>query len=378
MARVSARRHTRRGYADRLKVGLIAAIIASHGLLGYSGFDDAWPYQQVRERGLAESTDIVLGTLALGGGLFAMGLFFLVAGLLSPGSLARRGGAGYVRERLVRLGVPLAAWVLVVWPLVVYVAHRAGGDAESPWFFDGTPFLDTGPMWFIEVLLIYSIAYAVWRTRRPAANVRTPVDGRLLAILAVAVSVATFALRLVFPFGSFQVAHLNLWQWPQYLALFCLGVIAGERGGLDPVPARLSRGCGLAALAGLLAFLAVGAGAAAADLDPETFLDERWHWAPLALALIEGPLAVGASVWALGFAQRRLDGPPGPLTAALARSAYAAFVLQGPVLVGLALALREVDAAAEIKALLVAGAGVSLSFACAWLLVTRTPAGRIL
>jgi hypothetical protein len=60
------------------------------------------------------------------------------------------------------------------------------------------------------------------------------------------------------------------------------------------------------------------------------------------------------------------------------RSAYGAFILQGPVLIGVALALRPVDVPAEVKALAVACAGVAVSFAVAWLLVSRTRLGRIL
>jgi hypothetical protein len=39
----------------------------------------------------------------------------------------------------------------------------------------------------------------------------------------------------------------------------------------------------------------------------------RLQWAPIALAAVEGPLAVGASVWVLAVAQRRLGAPMGRL-----------------------------------------------------------------
>lgn len=73
-----------------------------------------------------------------------------------------------------------------------------------------------------------------------------------------------------------------------------------------------------------------------------------------------------------------LNRPPGAIGRALARSAYAAYVAQLAVLIGLAVALRGADLPAEIKALAVAGLGVAGSFALAWLLVTRTRLGRIL
>ena len=62
----------------------------------------------------------------------------------------------------------------------------------------------------------------------------------------------------------------------------------------------------------------------------------------------------------------------------MARSAYGAFLLQGVVLIGLMIAMRPIGVPAEIKALAVAGLGVAGSFALAWLLVTRTPLGRVL
>jgi hypothetical protein len=68
--------------------------------------------------------------------------------------------------------------------------------------------------------------------------------------------------------------------------------------------------------------------------------------------------------------------PWGP---ALARSAFGAFILQTPVLIGLALALRAVDLPAEVKALAVAAGGVAASYVLAHLLITRVPgAARIL
>jgi hypothetical protein len=102
-----------------------------------------------------------------------------------------------------------------------------------------------------------------------------------------------------------------------------------------------------------------------------------WRWQAAAAAVAEGVLAVSASLWLLGVAQRHA-GPRGRLAHALARSAYGAFLVQGPVLIALALALRPLAAPAEIKALAVAVAGVAGSFALAWLVVTRTRLARIL
>lgn len=83
------------------------------------------------------------------------------------------------------------------------------------------------------------------------------------------------------------------------------------------------------------------------------------------------------SVWVLGIAQRHLNAPASG-GGGVARGAYAAFVVQGHVLVGLALVLRPLNIAAEPKGLVVSVLGVLLSFWLGWLLVSRTPLRRIL
>jgi Acyltransferase family len=383
-------RDARVAYLDKLKLLLVAVIIAGHGALAYSDVESAWPYQDIQEVQLAEVSNVTLAAVVIPAVLFAMGLFFLMSGLVTPGSVARKGPLNFARDRLVRLGAPLLVWTLVLWPGAIWVSHLAARDSESFWteLRDDEPVLDTGPMWFVAVLLVYSLVYAAlrhWRRRgrapdepRSASDRRAPLCGRTLVALAAGVSVATILVRLVFPLASPQIGQSHLWQWPQFVTMFGLGVVAAERGWLDPVPDRIRRGCGLTALGGVVAWGVLGVMVAATGVDGDVVFDPGLHWAPLALAAIEGPLAVGASVWLLGLAQRRLDRPPGTLGRAMARSAYAAFFLQGVVLIALMIALRPVGVPAEMKALMVAGLGVAGSFGLASLLVTRTRLARIL
>jgi Acyltransferase family len=390
-----ARRHASIGrwgveriaYLDGLKVLLVAVIIAGHGAMGYSDLENAWPYQDVQEVALPHYVDVVLGAVVVPAALFSMGLFFLLSGLVTPGSLARKGARRFARDRVLRLGVPLLVWVLAVWPALVYAVHRAAGERRGYWaqFIRADPLLDTGPMWFVEVLLIYSLGYAAWRAYRARDPAVTAADRLPRALsagglsgLAAAVSLGTVLVRLVFPLASQQPAHPNLWQWPQYLVLFALGVVAARCGWLQPVPGELERRARLMAMSGLLAFIALGLTLGATGVDADVLFHHRLHWAPITLAVIEGPLAVGVSLWLLAIAQRRLARPLGALGRALARGAFAAFILQGAVLIGLQLALRPLDLPAEVKALTVALAGTAGSFALGWLLVARTPLGRVL
>jgi fucose 4-O-acetylase-like acetyltransferase len=129
---------------------------------------------------LGALTNVALSVVVIPAALFAMGLFFLVSGLRTPGSVSRKGPRTFARDRLVRLGVPLLAWTLVLWPGAIWAAHQAAGDPYPFWsqLAHEDPMLDTGPMWFVEVLIIYSLAYAAWRQRRrprPSPRARHPV-----------------------------------------------------------------------------------------------------------------------------------------------------------------------------------------------------------
>jgi Acyltransferase family len=368
---------------------LVVVIIAGHGAVAYSDLESAWPYQDVREVGLSEVSNVALSVVVLLAALFAMGLFFLISGLVTPGSLSRRGSRIFARHRLIRLGVPLVVWTLLLWPGAIWLAHLSAGDTYSFWLqlTHQDPILDAGPLWFVEVLLVYSLVYAAWRYSRrrraiadnahAVSDPSTALSGRTLVALAAAISAGTVLARLVFPAGSGQIGQSHLWQWPQFVAMFGLGIVAAQRGWLDPVPARIRRACGFTALGGVVAFGVLGATMAATGVDGDVLFHLRFHWAPLTLAAIEGPLAVGASVWLLGIAQRHLNRSPGPLVGALARSAYGAFLVQGVVLIGLMIALRPIRVPGEIKALAVAGLGVAGSFAQAWVLATHTRLGRI-
>jgi hypothetical protein len=97
-----------------------------------------------------------------------------------------------------------------------------------------------------------------------------------------------------------------------------------------------------------------------------------WNWAALGFAAIEAPLTVFGSVWLLGVAQRGLNRLY-RWSPTFSRSAYGAFIVQGIVLIGLALALRPIPMPAEVKAVIVAGGGVAGSFVLAWLLISRIP-----
>jgi fucose 4-O-acetylase-like acetyltransferase len=367
----------RLAYLDNLKTILIAGIIGAHAVMGYADFG-SWTYQDVREVALSPMVEtLFVVVVASLGGLFLMALFFLISGLLTQDSLARKGERRFMVDRLWRLGLPFAAYTLVAWPVLEYALHDPLLHDRSYWqsFMDTDPVLDNGPMWFVGVLLVYSFGLLIWRRLAPNGSANGELRWRQVVLIALAVGSSTFLVRLGLHADSGQPLNAHVWAWPEYLALFGLGVVAARRRWLRPVPHVLAHRCGVATITAIVCTAAAVLSAESLGLGADAFAG-GWGLPALFAAMTEGVLAVAAPIWVLATAQRRLNGT-GPWHTALARSSYLAFMLQGPVLVGLALALRPVGISGDAKALLVASLGIVASFGLAWPLATKTALRRI-
>jgi peptidoglycan/LPS O-acetylase OafA/YrhL len=304
------------------------------------------------------------------GALFGMGAFFFVAGAFLPGSLARKGTRRFIADRALRLGLPLLVFVLVVVPVVVWTVHAVAGPPSS---FGGVVSdqlreLDPGPLWFVWVLLVFSTVVAL--IPLPPAAPR-PLRPRLLIVGGAFIAVASFLFRLPFHIDSYQIGAAHVWQWGQCIGLFALGIVAGREGWIPSIPPAIRRACAWLALIGLfgvVAFLIV----LGDNTDPA---GGGRHWQSAVVALLEGLISVTATIVLVDlFRPVR----PGRATNALIRSAYGAYLLQTPVLVGLTLALRQVPLPTTAKLLIVLPAAIAGSFALALLFLRIRPVARVL
>jgi hypothetical protein len=354
---------------DNLRTMMVAWVIGAHALMGYTAVG-GWAYDEVNEVTLAPGVELALTVLIGPSGLFVIGAFFFVAGLFTPESVRRKGRRDFVLDRLRRLGLPWLVSALLLWPLSLWVAYLAAGHDATPWsvLADREPFLDSGALWFALVLLLFSVGYAVWPRRLP----RAVPSARHLVLAAAGIAASSFVTRLWFPARSGQPGDLHLWQWPQCLGMFLLGVMAARSCWARQLPDRLYRRTGWVAGGTLVAIplVALALGVTTVSTGVDAFLG-GWHWQSVVTAVVEGVLVVFGSVWLLGIAQRRFTWT-GPIATACARGAFPAFVLQGPVLVLLAVAQRPLALPAEAKAGLLVVTGLAASFWLGALLTSRT------
>jgi glucans biosynthesis protein C len=362
----------RLAYLDNLKVLLVVGVIAVHSAITY-GVDGSWYLEDYDSM-----SDVSVGVLTVFvavGFLFGLGAFFLIAGRLSGPSLDRKGPARFVGDRLVRLGIPVLFYVLLIAPAMEYVKARDEGADEGFTSFAWDQLSDPapGPTWFLEALLVFSVAYALvralWPVRGPVS--REPLGGRLVAAVGVAIAVLSFATHLVLPYGE-EHFHIQFALFPQYAILFGLGCAAGRRGWLETLTPELRRRCGVVGLVGILALpvLLLAGGFAESDAKQDLYAG-GWHWQAAGTSLVEAALAATLPLYLIGWFREHWT-RQGPLLRRMATAAYGAFIIHPPVVVGLALALHQTALPAELKFILVLAGGVVGSFGIT-VLVLRIP-----
>jgi len=364
-------------WIDNLRVAVIVGVVGSHVSLFYA-LDLDFYYQ---ERTASEVAKAVLAGVFAPGLLFAMGLLFFVAGLFTPQALERKGARRFIFDRLWRLGLPTAVYFFVINPAMNFFGDQAMGQGQTVAdYFRHTYWadVDLGVTWFPAALLVFSTAYAVWRSHHPPATDHVDRLQRSdLLKVGVFICVASFLVRLQFPvLGEEDAWTFNLWEYPQMSALFVLGVIARERGWLsDGLSPELRRACGRAAAVGVVLAIVVGVGITIAD-DADPFLGGLRFEATL-MPLVEATLALGMSLWAIDWFRRRAN-RAGTLVRGLGRASFAAYLVHAPVAILLAMTLRDVAIPAELKFLVVFGLGVVASFGLGGLATRSRAVGRIL
>ncbi|CAN5335665.1 hypothetical protein BH11ACT1_BH11ACT1_17020 [soil metagenome] len=317
---------SRAAWADQLKVVLVVGVIVAHVTIAWTGVGN-WVFTE----GPVREPLFSLLVLASGASLFGLAVFFMIAGMFTPQSLERKGLRTFLVDRALRLGVPMLFFIVVLAPFVEWAdPDRAGWDrgfaaytVERIWWSWPTP-PAWGPTWFLAVLLLFSVVYAVARQLVPRRDVRTPLRRRQLVGAAVAVALVSWLVRFEVPVGA-EVGRLALGQAPAWVTGLALGVVGAERGWFDPIPpeiARWARRVGTAAM--VSAALVVGtAGVLGADL--ETFAGNG-TWQSLVFAAIEGALVASMPLWLVDVFRRRFD-HQGRLAREANRAAFAALVV---------------------------------------------------
>ena len=328
-------------FIDNIRIFLTVLVILHHLMVIYSG-NGSWMYNEERQDEI---------TAALGAWFCAvnqayfMGLFLFISAYFVPGAYDRKGAGRFLKDRLIRLGIPLIVYGWIIRPLWAYYMWHI----QIPYWnwFTGDYFkyysiIGGGPLWFIEVLLIFAILYAIWRRIfspnqiQPAPDASFPADGWII-LFTFLLGVATFLVRVWFPQGeSFVPLNLQIANFAQYISLFILGLVAWRRGWIQTLPEKTGSRWLIVAVIIIMSFapLALLLGL---DKNPD-LVAGGWHWQGLAAAWWESFLCVSMCISVIHIFRRYFSGQ-GRIAKWSSRNAYTAYLIHEPVITTIALSI---------------------------------------
>jgi hypothetical protein len=156
---------------NNLRTSAIVVVLATHAVEAYLGSSPASTFRFDDPPYLWRSIPIIDSERWLGFDLFCgfqdiylISLLFFLSGLFVWPSLARKGSRVFLRERLMRIGVPFALAVGLLMPLAHYPVYRVTAIDSGlaaywrHWF--ALPFWPSGPTWFLWVLLVFDLGAA--------------------------------------------------------------------------------------------------------------------------------------------------------------------------------------------------------------------------
>jgi hypothetical protein len=230
-AHVAPKAKTRNLSLDRARTFLTLVVLLHHAVIPYTYFGHTDPVSW------AGFDVVVLATDS-----FFMAMFFFLSGLFTWSGIARKAPSVFLRDRLLRLGLPFAIAAFTVIPLAYYaiaLRHDPGLSFTAFWWKTITvgPW-PSGPIWFVWVLLAFDLtASLLYRVSAHLVDPGNRVSLRgfdqpaVFWLLLVVVTTIAYVPALLyfggskwFELGPFSVQASRILL---YFAYFFIGVSVG-------------------------------------------------------------------------------------------------------------------------------------------------------
>lgn len=366
-------------YIDHLKVILTVLVILHHTFITY-GAPGGWYYTQktTQQGALIPMTLFVAVNQS-----FFMGFFFFLSAYFTRPSYKKKGAFRFVKDRLLRLGLPLVFYSLILSPFMNYLVYYFGYGHHITFmqFLGGyDDWIDFGVLWFVMALLVFTLIYVAWRAavkKKESKAIPSPTLSKVM-LFAAALGVISFLVRLVFPIGwvlkpvGFQLGHFS-----QYVGLFIAGLWASKYNWLAGTNYRDWRIA--ARIAGLLVVIIFPLFYVLLSTlkFPSSWFSGGMHWPALLYAMWEQLTGLSIIMALLCIGKQSLN-HESSLWNKLSRYAFAVYIFHPLVVISLSLAARNIAIDPALKLLFVAPLAVVGSFLLASVIVVIPGVKRII
>jgi glucan biosynthesis protein C len=346
-------------FIDHLRAALVILVVLHHLAIVYGEGISFWYVDPPQGESL---TGFALVLFVLFNQAWFMGALFLLAGYFTPGSFERKGTGSFLKDRLIRLGIPLVVWIFLLNPfsnIGLYLEPVIWIPEPLTWqnYWQMYPeFIGLGVAWFLAMLLLFSFGYAGWRwltrNQQPATTRQASSLSYLgISIFILVLALVTYLVRIIVPIGRSVLDFPTLAYLPQYLSFFIVGAVAYRRDWLWTLSGRMGQVAFVTMIvATLLLFPIPIIGMLGGTM---RFLGNG-SWPSAVYALWDSIFAVSMCLASITFFRRFFNGES-PFGRFLSQQSYAVYVIHSPIIVllaygfYLALASTAIDLAPLLK-----------------------------
>ena len=237
-ARAVPKARSRNLALDRARTFLTLVVLLHHAVIPYTHFGHTDPKSWIGFDAVVLATDS-----------FFMAMFFFLSGLFVWPGLGHKAPAIFLRDRLLRLGLPFAIAALTVIPIAYYAfslrQHPEIGFSEFWWKMVTVGPWPSGPIWFVWVLLAFDLTASL--LYRVSAHLVDPINRlsqrgfdqpAVFFLFLLAVSALAYIPALLyfgpshwFEFGPFSVQASRVLLYATYFFVGAgIGAVNFERG----------------------------------------------------------------------------------------------------------------------------------------------------
>ncbi len=362
-------------FLDNLKTFLTICVVVFHVGLTY-GARQGWYYYEPSSGTFLNAFFTIFLSLLRS---FGLEVFFFISGYFACASYDRHGPAVFLRQRLVRLGIPFAVFSVIVRPTLVYILNP-GPDVPYSLLGNIVSFrhVSPGPLWFVEILLLLSFAYLLVRVflqrTGNSREWRPPVPGmRAVVLFCLGLAAATFVVRVFYPVGT-SLLHFRVASFPAHIAFFVLGIMAFRGKWLEAVNNTLMKRWAMVLTAGVLLFVLLAAYQGVWGAGFRTF-NGGMHWQAMFQAVWEPFYMVAITMVLLILFKDRFNGG-GQLAKVMADNSYTVFFIHAPIAALLCYSIRGLALYPLAKFVVAAIPSVALCYLTSHFILRRLPYAR--
>jgi glucan biosynthesis protein C len=370
----------RQFYLDNLRIYLTILVILHHTAIAYGG-SGGW---SVKDPGVDAFSPFFLTIFTALNQSYFMSAFFLLAGYFTPSAVERKGAGYFLKDRLIRLGIPIIIYSSLIINLNQVILEVWMHGRPFQWLFKYHP----GHLWFLQALLLFAVIYVLCRFVMNRTRIKQSLQfcsdnfpsDRVLTLGIVFLTVLTFIVRIKYPvnkwiFPGFQPAHFT-----HYAFSFLVGILAYHGDWFNRLRHDQARRRGiivLIMLALLIVPMVLGKILGKDAAGTTSFFVGGWHWQAFAYAAWESTMLISVLIFLLYFFRERFN-RSSPFLHLMAASVYTVYIIHQTVLIAFNVLFLPVGIPTILKFIIVSLIVIPLCFGLAVLIRKIPYAKRVL